>query len=69
MVYLTKWYSADTLTVLLARPWNRDLLELPDFSKPSDFAKFPDFADDTQSGDDEYWDAPVLDFGQAYIGI
>jgi hypothetical protein len=63
MVYLTKWYSADTLTVLLARPWNRDLLELPDF------AKLPDFADDTQSGDDEYWDAPVLDFGQAYIGI
>ncbi|KAG0698230.1 hypothetical protein DFH29DRAFT_1003030 [Suillus ampliporus] len=38
-------------TFLLVRPWDRYLLELPDFAEPSDFG------DDTESEDD-YWSAP-----------
>ncbi|KAG0700212.1 hypothetical protein DFH29DRAFT_1056381 [Suillus ampliporus] len=38
-------------TFLLVRPWNRSLLDLPDF------AELPGFEDDTQS-DDDYWTAP-----------
>jgi hypothetical protein len=38
-------------TVLLVRPWNRYLLELPDF------AGLSDFGDDTGS-EDSYWSAP-----------
>jgi hypothetical protein len=38
-------------TLLLVRPWNRQLLEL------ADFAELPDAADDTQSEED-YWSAP-----------
>ncbi|KAG2337084.1 hypothetical protein BDR05DRAFT_970607 [Suillus weaverae] len=44
-------------TFLLVRPWNRYLLELPDFAEPSGLAELPDDADDTQSEDD-YWSAP-----------
>jgi len=44
-------------TFLLVRPWNRYLLELPDFGEPSVFAELPDAADDTQSEED-YWSAP-----------
>ncbi|KAG0699361.1 hypothetical protein DFH29DRAFT_55548 [Suillus ampliporus] len=36
---------------LLVRPWDRHLLELPDFEE------LPDFGDDTQS-EDEYWSVP-----------
>ncbi|KAG2747749.1 hypothetical protein P692DRAFT_201866738 [Suillus brevipes Sb2] len=38
-------------TLLLVRPWNRQLLGL------ADFAELPDAADDTQSEED-YWSAP-----------
>jgi hypothetical protein len=43
-------------TFLLVRPWNRYILELPDFAEPSGLAELPD-VDDT---DDEegYWSAP-----------
>ncbi|KAG1768815.1 hypothetical protein EDD22DRAFT_211246 [Suillus occidentalis] len=44
-------------TLLLVRPWNRQLLELPDFAEPSALAELPDAADDTQS-EEEYWSAP-----------
>ncbi|KAG2338552.1 hypothetical protein BDR05DRAFT_969113 [Suillus weaverae] len=44
-------------TFLLVRPWNRYLLELPDFAEPSGLAELPDVADDTQSEED-YWSAP-----------
>ncbi|KAG2335880.1 hypothetical protein BDR05DRAFT_971334 [Suillus weaverae] len=44
-------------TFLLVRPWNRYLLELPDFAGPSGLAELPDDADDTQSEED-YWSAP-----------
>ncbi|KAG1868198.1 hypothetical protein C8R48DRAFT_702785 [Suillus tomentosus] len=42
---------------LLVRPWNRDLLELPDLAEPSGLAELPDVADDTQS-EEVYWSAP-----------
>ncbi|KAG2336192.1 HET-domain-containing protein [Suillus weaverae] len=44
-------------TFLLVRPWNRYLLDLPDFAEPSGLAELPDVADDTQSEED-YWSAP-----------
>jgi hypothetical protein len=44
-------------TFLLVRPWNRYLLELPDFAEESGLAELPDVDDDTQSEDD-YWSAP-----------
>ncbi|KAG2339198.1 hypothetical protein BDR05DRAFT_968352 [Suillus weaverae] len=44
-------------TFLLVRPWNRYLLELPDFAGPSGLAELPDDADDPQSEED-YWSAP-----------
>ncbi|KAG2335876.1 hypothetical protein BDR05DRAFT_971340 [Suillus weaverae] len=44
-------------TFLLVRPWNRYLLDLPDFAEPSGLAELPDVADDTQS-EDGYWSAP-----------
>jgi hypothetical protein len=43
-------------TFLLVRPWNRYLLELPDFAEQSSLAELPDVDDDTQSEDD-YWSA------------
>ncbi|KAG2338566.1 WD40 repeat-like protein [Suillus weaverae] len=44
-------------TFFLVRPWNRYLLDLPDFAEPSGLAELPDVADDTQSEED-YWSAP-----------
>jgi hypothetical protein len=44
-------------TLVLVRPWNRQLLEFPDFAEPSGLAELPDAADDTQSEED-YWSAP-----------
>ncbi|KAG1768783.1 hypothetical protein EDD22DRAFT_967192 [Suillus occidentalis] len=44
-------------TFLLVRPWNRYLLELPDFADQSGLAELPDVDDDAQSEDD-YWSAP-----------
>ncbi|KAG1888607.1 hypothetical protein F4604DRAFT_1713905 [Suillus subluteus] len=44
-------------TFLLVRPWNRYLLELPDFAEPSSLAELPDVADDTES-EEGYWSAP-----------
>jgi len=44
-------------TLLLVRPWNRDLLELPDFAVPSGLAELPDVAGDMQS-EDSYWSTP-----------
>ncbi|KAG1854596.1 hypothetical protein F4604DRAFT_1802052 [Suillus subluteus] len=44
-------------TFLLVRPWNRYLLELPDFAEPSGSEELPDVADDMQSEED-YWSAP-----------
>ncbi|KIK38635.1 hypothetical protein CY34DRAFT_809154 [Suillus luteus UH-Slu-Lm8-n1] len=44
-------------TFLLVRPWNRYLLELPDFADQSGLAELPDVDDDMQSEDD-YWSAP-----------
>ncbi|KAG2337096.1 hypothetical protein BDR05DRAFT_970635 [Suillus weaverae] len=44
-------------TFLLVRPWNRYLLDLPDFAEPSGLAELPDVADDTQS-EEGYWSAP-----------
>ncbi|KAG2336791.1 hypothetical protein BDR05DRAFT_1063533 [Suillus weaverae] len=45
-------------TFLLVRPWNRYLLDLPDFAEPSGLAELPDVADDTQS-EEGYWSAPA----------
>ncbi|KAG2359514.1 hypothetical protein BDR07DRAFT_1414832, partial [Suillus spraguei] len=42
---------------LLVRPWNRYLLELPDFAEPSSLAELPDIADDVDSEED-YWSLP-----------
>ncbi|KAG1852354.1 heterokaryon incompatibility protein-domain-containing protein [Suillus tomentosus] len=44
-------------TFLLVRPWNRYLLELPDFAEPSGLAGLLDVDDDMQSEED-YWSAP-----------
>ncbi|KAG2338855.1 hypothetical protein BDR05DRAFT_968858 [Suillus weaverae] len=44
-------------TFLLVRPWNRYILELPDFAEPSGLAELPDDADDMQS-EDGYLSAP-----------
>ncbi|KAG1895217.1 uncharacterized protein F5891DRAFT_1059642 [Suillus fuscotomentosus] len=44
-------------TFLLVRPWNRYLLELPEFAEPSGLAGLPDVADDTDS-EEEYSSAP-----------
>ncbi|KAG2357190.1 hypothetical protein BDR07DRAFT_1421095 [Suillus spraguei] len=44
-------------TFFLVRPWNRYLLELPDFPELSGLAELPDVADDTQSEED-YWSLP-----------
>jgi hypothetical protein len=44
-------------TFLLVRPWNRDLLELPDFAKPFGLVELLDIADDTES-EEGYWSAP-----------
>ncbi|KAG2365295.1 heterokaryon incompatibility protein-domain-containing protein [Suillus spraguei] len=44
-------------TFLLVRPWNRYLLELPDFAESSNLAELPDIADDTESEED-YWSLP-----------
>jgi hypothetical protein len=44
-------------TFLLVRPWNRYLLELPDFAKPFGLAELLDVADDTDS-EEGYWSAP-----------
>ncbi|KAG1895841.1 uncharacterized protein F5891DRAFT_1056388 [Suillus fuscotomentosus] len=41
-------------TLLLVRPWDRYLLELPHFVEPSGLAGLPDVADDTDS-EEEYW--------------
>ncbi|KAG2140532.1 uncharacterized protein EDB93DRAFT_1297267 [Suillus bovinus] len=43
-------------TLLLVRPWNRYLLEPPDFEEPSGSAGLLDVDDDTQS-DEDYWSA------------
>jgi hypothetical protein len=42
---------------LLVRPWNRYLLELPDFAESSGLTEPPDVTDDTRSEED-YWSAP-----------
>ncbi|KAG2339171.1 TPR-like protein [Suillus weaverae] len=42
---------------LLVRPWNRYLLDLPDFAEPYDLAELPDVADNTQSKEGS-WSAP-----------
>ncbi|KAG1885258.1 hypothetical protein F4604DRAFT_1730807, partial [Suillus subluteus] len=44
-------------TFLLVRPWNRYLLELPDFAEPSVLAELSDVAEDTES-EEGYWSAP-----------
>jgi hypothetical protein len=44
-------------TFLLVRPWNRDLLELPDFAKPFGLVELLDIADDTES-EEGYWSEP-----------
>ncbi|KAG2365623.1 hypothetical protein BDR07DRAFT_624150 [Suillus spraguei] len=44
-------------TFFLVRPWNRYLLELPDFAEPSSSAELPDVADDTDNEED-YWSLP-----------
>ncbi|KAG2086019.1 uncharacterized protein F5147DRAFT_729582, partial [Suillus discolor] len=38
-------------TLLLVRPWNRYLLELPNFSEPSGLVELPDVDDDMESGE------------------
>ncbi|KAG2747696.1 hypothetical protein P692DRAFT_20834968 [Suillus brevipes Sb2] len=42
---------------VLVRPWDRSLLELPDFVEPSDLVESSDFGHDTESEED-YWTAP-----------
>jgi hypothetical protein len=42
---------------LLVRPWNRYLLELPDFAESSGLTELPDVSDDTRSEED-FWSAP-----------
>jgi hypothetical protein len=42
---------------LLVRPWNRYLLELPDFAEPPGLVELPDVAYDTES-EEGYWSAP-----------
>jgi hypothetical protein len=44
-------------TFLLVRPWNRYLLELPDFAELFGLAEPVDVADDTES-EEGYWSAP-----------
>ncbi|KIK38026.1 hypothetical protein CY34DRAFT_415597 [Suillus luteus UH-Slu-Lm8-n1] len=44
-------------TFFLVRPWNRQLLELSDFTEPSGLTELPDVADDTRSEED-YRSAP-----------
>ncbi|KAG1786306.1 uncharacterized protein HD556DRAFT_1385214 [Suillus plorans] len=44
-------------TFLLVRPWNRYLLELPEFAEPSGLVELPDIDDDTES-EEGYWSAP-----------
>ncbi|KAG2338557.1 hypothetical protein BDR05DRAFT_690088 [Suillus weaverae] len=51
------WTFATRETFLLVRPWDRDLLELPDFAELSGLAGLPDIEDDTQS-EEYYWSAP-----------
>jgi hypothetical protein len=43
-------------TVLLIRPWTRDLLELSDFTELPDFAELPDI--DDESSVEDYWSVP-----------
>jgi len=51
------WTFSTRQTFLLVRPWDRDLLELPDFAELFGLAGPPDIADHTQS-DESYWSAP-----------
>ncbi|KAG1731962.1 uncharacterized protein EDB91DRAFT_1152548 [Suillus paluster] len=44
-------------TFLLVRPWNRYLLDLPDFAELPNLAGMLDVADDTRSEED-YWSMP-----------
>ncbi|KAG2039390.1 hypothetical protein BDR03DRAFT_951788, partial [Suillus americanus] len=44
-------------TFLLIRPWNRYLLELPDFAEPSELEELSDVADNTQS-EEGRWSPP-----------
>jgi hypothetical protein len=43
-------------TFLLVRPWNRYILELPDFAEPSGLAELPDV--DGTDNEEGYWSAP-----------
>jgi hypothetical protein len=57
----SSWTLATRQTFLFARPWDRDLLELPDF------VELPDIADDTQSEED-YWSAPGTPLQDSHDG-
>ncbi|KAG1786332.1 uncharacterized protein HD556DRAFT_1485669 [Suillus plorans] len=51
----SSWTFSTRQTFLLVRPWDRDLLELPDFAELLGLAaRLPDIADDTQS-EEFYW--------------
>ncbi|KAG1786336.1 uncharacterized protein HD556DRAFT_1449839 [Suillus plorans] len=54
----SSWTFSTRQTFLLVRPWDRDLLELPDFAELLGLAaRLPDIGDDTQS-EESYWSAP-----------
>ncbi|KAG2363712.1 heterokaryon incompatibility protein-domain-containing protein [Suillus spraguei] len=57
----SSWIFTTRQMFLLIRPWDRDLLELPDFAELSGLTELPeqpDIADDTHS-EEYYWSAPV----------
>ncbi|KAG2363713.1 hypothetical protein BDR07DRAFT_886879 [Suillus spraguei] len=53
----SSWMFTTRQMFLLIRPWDRDLLELPDFEGLSGLAELPDVADDAQS-ETYHWSAP-----------
>jgi hypothetical protein len=54
-------------TYLLVRPWNRYILELPDFAEPSGLAELPD-VDDTDN-EEGYWSAPGSPLQYSFSGF